>query len=545
MTKRRWSIKVGTLVVGSIVLIWAVAVVGIVVLATGTMRAYALEEAESKARLILDRNLATHTYITHDLKPPLFELIDRLNMPADYFEPTWMSSTYAVRRIDDHFQELIEEPYYYKEAAVNARTPANEADAFERAFIEALNEDPALTSQALIREMDGEPYFVTIRRGEQMGEDCLRCHDTPERAPSDLLALYGSERSFSREAGDVVSAISIRVPLADAYASVRTFSLRLLAALLALLGSLLLVQMLFYRRMILKPLRAMRDTALLIATHEERVGDHVPVPFGTEFAELAAAFNSMSDALRLERNRLVARNKELRELSLLKDEFVSSISHDLRTPVTNLKLYHHLMTVRPEKAERYKETIDRETRRLEYIVEELLSVSQIERLPQKLETAPLDLALVVRRYVADYTPLVESRGLSIDFHESPGLPPVQGDLVLLERVLHALVQNALSYTPEAGQIRVSVGVEKQDGEPWVYVRVANSGPGIPPDELPHVFDRFFRGKIALEHGVPGAGLGLAIAKDIVKRHGGRITVQQNGDEEQGATFTVWLPASGE
>ena len=150
-----------TLLALTVGLAYVLASVIAVVYAHQLLHRQALVEAEEKARLILDRNLATHAYYSHMLKPALFELTEPL-VTQDYFDPTWMSSTYAVREIDRYFQEVSPADYYYKEAAINARTPANEADAYERAFIEELNLNPDLEVRSEVRVLDGEPYYLSL-----------------------------------------------------------------------------------------------------------------------------------------------------------------------------------------------------------------------------------------------------------------------------------------------------------------------------------------------------------------------------------------------
>lgn len=183
----------------------------IVFLLNYQMKHQAFIEAESKARIILDRNLATHAYFNNQLKPKLFKLIDPI-APEGYFEPVWMSSTYAVREMGKYFKSLNPADYYYKECAINARSPDNEADVYEREFLEELSGNPELIKSA-IRLIDNEPYFVSLRRNVIMEETCLRCHSTPDKAPGGLVSFYGPTRSFHRSVGDVVSAVSIRVPL--------------------------------------------------------------------------------------------------------------------------------------------------------------------------------------------------------------------------------------------------------------------------------------------------------------------------------------------
>lgn len=216
-------------------LLFVASALAILVLVNHTMRRQALVEAQAKARVILDRNLATHTYFTHDLKPKLFELTDGLKS-ADYFEPTWMSSTYAVRKMSTYFRQLNPKGnYYYKECAINARSPENEADEYESNFLKKLNSNPELVQQARIRVLNGKPFFTVTRRGEAMERSCLRCHTSPEHAPQEMVHLYGSERSFNRKLGDVVSAISLRIPLCEAYSEANRFSLELSGLLVAVL----------------------------------------------------------------------------------------------------------------------------------------------------------------------------------------------------------------------------------------------------------------------------------------------------------------------
>jgi signal transduction histidine kinase len=156
-----------------------------------------------------------------------------------------------------------------------------------------------------------------------------------------------------------------------------------------------------------------------------------------------------------------------------------------------------------------------------------------------------DLNTLVLLYIADRTLLAEERGLSLTFTEEPGLPKVRADRRQLERVLGVLLTNALSYTPSGGQIRVSTHSQQLDGELWIGFSVKDTGLGITPEEQDRLFERFFRGRAALERGVPGTGMGLATAKEIVEQHGGRLEVSSEGEPGRGATFSVWLSTEDE
>lgn len=273
-------------------------------------RAQALVEAQEKARLILDHNLAIHSYFSNQLKPQLFQLTDRY-LAKEYFNPVLMSSTYAVREIHLYNKAFSKSDFYYKECAINARSPRNEADPVERAFLEEIRKDSRVSVKSSIREIDGKPYFVVMRRGESMEKSCLRCHSTPAAAPADLVASYGPERSFSRQDGELVSAISIRIPLQEAYANANKLSLKLCLLLLAILGVSSSAQFLAMHRMLLNPLTDLRDRTDAILRDESRLGQDIPqLSRAQELKELTITFNKLSRHLRKEKDGLVEQVQE-------------------------------------------------------------------------------------------------------------------------------------------------------------------------------------------------------------------------------------------
>jgi len=284
-------------------IVFIVAAVIIVITVNHNMRQQALIEAQSKARIILDRNLATHMYFSNILKPSIFAWSEPFRT-KDYFDHTWMSSTFAIREIEKYFKSLNPSGYYFRDAAINARSPENEADEYERAFIERLNADDKLEFESTVRHINGKPYLVVLKKGEVMEASCLRCHSDPKKAPKGLTDYYGSKRSFYRIVGSTVSAVSLRIPLSEVYGAANKFSLKLSAMLLAVLACLFITQYLFYRRYLLEPLSIMRDKAYEIAKHEERIGEQIPEPFGKELYELSVAFNKMSVKILSDRDNL-------------------------------------------------------------------------------------------------------------------------------------------------------------------------------------------------------------------------------------------------
>jgi len=312
--KRVADFKITNVLTFTIGVVFLAVTVLLVLLFNQSMKQQALIEAEAKARILIDRNLATHAYFSHELKPRLFAWTAPFRTP-EYFDPVWMSSTYAIRGIHKYFSSLNPAGYYLKDAAVNARSPENEADDYERAFLDKLRKDPKLTSHAEIRTLAGKHYLAVMRRGESMEASCLRCHSVPENAPQDMMKHYETDRSFNRKAGDLVSVISLRIPLDDAYEGMYRTFIKLSLLLAILLALLFALQTYMYRRYLVRPLAMIREKAKAIAAGDEHLGEQIPVQVGREFRELASAFNEMSLRLRQGRDyledRVADRTREL------------------------------------------------------------------------------------------------------------------------------------------------------------------------------------------------------------------------------------------
>lgn len=348
------GIRMGDFLLVLLVMSFIIAGAGSAILTRHVLREHALEMAESKSRLILDHNLAIHTYFTHDLKPSLFDSTDSF-LEEGYFDPTWMSSTYAVRKVEDYFQQINPSDYYYKEAALDARSPQNEADAYELHFLTELNQDPDLVVSSVIREIEGEKYFTVLRRGETMQEDCLVCHSDPETAPIGLVEMYGDQRSFQREVGDVVSAISIRVPLEKTYQEMSRLAWMIsgfvAVSLVLVFGVLNLVRV----RAVMQPLQRISDKARLISSSSQHLGETIQPPVFREMRRITESFNAMSLALQEERDHLEERVKaRTSELEETKERMEHMAQHDALTGLPNRRLFEEHMNQAVKMARREK-----------------------------------------------------------------------------------------------------------------------------------------------------------------------------------------------
>ncbi len=236
---------------------------------------------------------------------------------------------------------------------------------------------------------------------------------------------------------------------------------------------------------------------------------------------------------------LTAAYEQLQALDRLKDQFVSRISHELRTPLANMRLYLNLLKMgKPEKHAEYVETLARETARLNKLIEDLLAISELDMGQVAINLGPIDLDHFIALLAPDWQAAAQTRHLSFEVQREPNLPPALTDAALLTQAVNNLVNNALNYTPAEGRIICTLGRCVADDEPWLTLTIADTGPGLAPEELPHLFERFYRGKAARNYKVPGTGLGLAIAQEIVVKLGGRLTVES--EWQHGASFTIWL-----
>ncbi len=233
-----------------------------------------------------------------------------------------------------------------------------------------------------------------------------------------------------------------------------------------------------------------------------------------------------------------------KELDRLKIQLVSRVGHELRTPVTNVHLYVELLERgNPRKREQYLKTLHQETERLRRLVEGYLELSQLDADEVAIRLAPVDLNQLAADLVSGQQPQAAKRDLSLDYHPAPDLPAALADADLLARAMSILLENALNYTSPVGSVTCTTGVRASGDQEWVTFAVQDTGPGITPEEMPRLFERFYRGAAARDYTVPGAGLGLAIGKAIADKLGGRITAESQPG--RGATFTLWLKPAPE
>lgn len=225
------------------------------------------------------------------------------------------------------------------------------------------------------------------------------------------------------------------------------------------------------------------------------------------------------------------------EIADLKNQFVATV-HELRTPLTSMKLYLDLIgRTEPQKQQRYLSILKQETRRMEQNVSDILTLARLEEKGGEEQFMPVDFASLVQHVVTIQQPVAATKGLILTLTMGEGPFQMNGRARQLTHVITNLIANAIRYT-ETGWIRVRL---ERDTAGRIGLTVADSGIGIAPEMLPHIFEPFFRSPRAQQTSDIGTGLGLSIVQEVVQIHGGSVSA--TSELGKGSVFQVWLPAA--
>lgn len=255
-----------------------------------------------------------------------------------------------------------------------------------------------------------------------------------------------------------------------------------------------------------------------------------------ETAELARTFNHMAVQLQ-------AADQKQQELDQMRRDLIAWVSHDLQTPLASMGAIVEALSdgvlVEPETEQRYLAIVKNHIRELSELIDDLFQLTQMEAGGLALDYEPSSLVDLLSDTLESFTELAHQRGIEITASVSPGIEIVYMDARRIGRVLNNLVSNAIHHTASGGSIRITA--ERVNG--MLTVRVADSGEGIAPGDLPHIFDRFYRGDKSRSRKTGGSGLGLTISRGIIESHGGEISVESHPGK--GSIFTFTLPGRQE
>jgi len=332
------------------------------------------------------------------------------------------------------------------------------------------------------------------------------------------------------EAGVSNGAVILNAPVQG----MNSFLTRIYLAI-GLIGFLALALTLFMvRRLsrgIVKPLREMEETAASMAQgcYDKRV----EVTSDDEVGQLGASLNTLAQEL----SRFVARTEQMEKL---RRDFVANVSHELRTPLTIIRGYTEALrdgtVTEPEQAARFNRIIVNETERLERLISDLLDLSRLQAQQYTMEVEPIPLVEVVDSVVSMLRGKVAKKEILLSWHYDENVPPILGNGDRLVQLLLILLDNALKYTPVQGLI--SVGLTHAMKK--VVLKITDTGAGIPSEDLPLIWERFYKVDKAHTGENQGTGLGLSIAREIIERHGATVTV--TSEPGAGTTFVIQFPA---
>ena len=282
-----------------------------------------------------------------------------------------------------------------------------------------------------------------------------------------------------------------------------------------------------------RPLEALVGAAGRLAGGDRSA--RVEVGGVSEVATLGKAFNEMAAELELEAS-------ERDQLDRMKDEFVLTASHELRSPLTSVQGFAELLmmerdSLTPRQVETVEIILDN-CRHLVRLLNDLLDLARSDAGRLQVRPRPTELGPLVEDVVRTMRAQTEASEQTLIERIDPDLPLVNVEADRIRQILVNLVTNAHEYSPERASIQVTARVADNE----VEISVTDNGPGIPPAQLEHIFERFVRGDAGLTQRVGGTGLGLAISKSLVELHGGTIAV--DSEVGRGSTFTITLPTAG-
>lgn len=357
---------------------------------------------------------------------------------------------------------------------------------------------------------DGQGQVVFDSEGDLRGDEL----------ETRLLAVAVPVMANNRRVGSLVVAQSNEIAALEQQFLRRLNRGILVAALGA--STLGIVAAAVLARQLVSPIRHLTSAAQGIA--EGDLSQRVQTSGGDEVGQLAASFNQMAE--------------RLEESESQRRQTLADIAHELRNPLSTMQgnlegMLDGVLPLEPEQVA----TVHDQALLLARLVEDLRMLSLAQAGELRLERAPTEVSDLVGRVVDNFGPLAESKSISLETHVQSGLPPLMLDRARMSQVLANLLGNALRYVPERGKIDAEA--QRIDGH--VQFAVADTGPGISPQDLPHVFERFYRADPSRSRVSGGSGLGLAIARELVEAHGGQIRAES--EQGKGSRFIFTIPVS--
>ncbi|MBQ6373502.1 MAG: HAMP domain-containing protein [Clostridia bacterium] len=338
---------------------------------------------------------------------------------------------------------------------------------------------------------------------------------------SPVTAMTGVYASGIYESGHLQGVLVYISQVQEIYESLREIQMKTLFWLIIVAAAVMLVNV-FVLRTITRPIAELNEGIARMSRGD--LSARVKVHGKNEFASLAAAFNSMSE--------------RLEQLDKSRNQFVSNASHELKTPLSTMKILIETLMYQdpfdPGMTKEFLTDVNKEIDRLNSIVSDLLTLVNIDAGAMKLKLEDVEMSSLLLEQTQRLSPLARENGIELECAARDQMV-VTGDRLKLQQVIYNVIDNAIKYTPRGGEVHCTL---TRSGRTAV-IRIQDTGEGIPAEDLPHIFDRFYRVDKARSRETGGTGLGLSIVKQIVLSHGG--TIVPDSVLGKGTTFTIQLP----
>ena len=441
------------------------------------------------------------------------------------------------------FEQKTREDSLLTEKAAAAAAPFFDAASPEDINRVLAEQSQAMDGRLMLIDMDGKVQYDTLREmsGQRLqlqevltvlnglDEQAYGLHSTGEAGAERMAGDYSGQTAYSVHAMDGVDgqigALLFVSRIQSLMDSLGTVQWKLISIfVLITIGALVLA--LFLSQILTKPITNLSRSMRKMGKGDLSV--RVPVRDSGELRELAENYNTMA--------------AQLERLDKTRSQFVSNASHELKTPLTTMKIMLETVMYQPDMPEdlrrEFMQDMNHEIDRLTGIVTDLLTLTRVDGDKNGMKQEPVNMSALTEEVLRMLSPAAEKRGQHLESNIEPGLQ-MMGDKARLNQILYNLTDNAIKYSPDGGRIAVSLRAEPE-GLVW---RVRDNGVGIPPEDQEHIFERFYRVDKARSRETGGTGLGLSIVKQLVSMHGGTITV--HSEPNRGSEFKVVFPQGGE
>jgi len=420
-----------------------------------------------------------------------------------------------------------EDLYRFRIASLHPLNPENKPDEFEKKALERFAGDGVHETFQFHRQGAHDMFQYVVPLYLETG--CLKCHPA---------------RDISRRS--IGGALSVMLPVGNVLSATRTDHVKTAVLGLGLIFLMIFTFFILLKRLVIKPMRKFEEMAKEIG--EGNLNARVDIQTGDEFEKLAAAFNTMAERIERGRDHLEARinqatrelseaNRELQTLDKLKSDFLATMSHELRSPLTVIRggVDYLNRTIKGADNRKYLHIIDKNLARLMHLVSDIFDSTRIEADSADWSFETENLTGLVREVVEILEPPAAEKRITVDCDCSADIY-VEMNLERIEQVLVNILENAIKFSREGGKIEIDV----RENPESVRVSIKDNGRGISKEHLETVFEKFRTLPASQNRGrSEGAGLGLAICKGIIDAHGGRIWAES--EKEEGSTFFFTIP----